>query len=81
MIVYNLLPDGGFVCGDTETRRTSYAYPSSPHADAAKRKPAKVALEMMARENACTFAASPLCASYNVRNWNELEDSRKAASR
>jgi hypothetical protein len=81
MIVYNLLPDGGFVCGDTETKRTSYAYCSSPHADAAKRNPAKVALEMMAKENACTCASSPLTASYNLRNWTELEDSRKAASR
>ena len=75
MIVYNLLPDGGFVCGDTETRATSYAYPSSDHADKAKKSPAKVAIEMVAQANEW-LATHDICsttASYNLRNWKELD--------
>lgn len=78
MIVYNLLPDGGFVCGDTQTRATSYAYPSSIHAVSARKRPAKVAIEMIEQANDW-LNAHDVCsttANYNLRNWNELESSR-----
>ena len=83
MIVYNLLPDGGFVCGDTQTRATSYAYPTSDHAVAARKNPAKVAIDMVKQANEW-LAGHDVCsltANYNLRNWTELEDSRKAVAR
>ena len=69
-IVYRAEPDGGFVCGDTITRATSYAYPTSTYATAAKRKPDRVALEMAhrARRNTVT----PERAEYDARNWVRL---------
>jgi len=46
-LIYKLTRDGGFLAGNTETDRTAYAYPSSPHARAALRKPEAVAREML----------------------------------
>lgn len=53
MILFYLDPQGGFTCGDTETGRTAYAYPTSPHADRAKRPElrARTAATMVKREN------------------------------
>lgn len=39
MIKYRMLPDGGFVVGDTETGNASYAYPTSISAEGAKNAP------------------------------------------
>ncbi len=44
---FRMMPDGGFVCGDTVSRVTAYAYPTSCNARAAMRKPENVALEML----------------------------------
>ncbi len=41
-IVYKLDQDGGFTCGDTETRMTAYAFPTSPYATAAKKRAKKI---------------------------------------
>jgi hypothetical protein len=50
-IVYKMLPDGGFLVGDTETRRTRYAGPTNPRAIEARNDPRKIATAMMADEN------------------------------
>jgi hypothetical protein len=44
---YRMMPDGGFVCGDTVSRATAYAHPTSSHAKAAVSKPESVAMEML----------------------------------
>jgi hypothetical protein len=44
---YRMMPDGGFVCGDTVSRVTAYAYPTSCNARDAVRKPDSVAMEML----------------------------------
>lgn len=72
MIVHKLLPDGGFVCGDTETRRTSYAYPTSTHAIMAKRRPNRAAWAMLREAN--DFPAPVgIQATYDARQWAKLE--------
>jgi hypothetical protein len=43
-------PDGGFLCGDTETRKTAYAYASSYYATKAAKAPLAIAAEMLAAE-------------------------------
>jgi hypothetical protein len=50
-ILYKLDAQGGFTCGDTETGRTAYAYPTSISADDAKHDPLRVARRMMKHEN------------------------------
>ena len=40
-IIYKIEADGGFVCGDTNTGLTAYAYPTSPHASNAAKSPAQ----------------------------------------
>lgn len=77
--VYKLHANGGFTVGDTVTRVTAYAYPTSTHADAARRNPEKVAAEMIKDANASarTFAATgphfATFAEYDRRNWVALE--------
>lgn len=80
MQVYHLDSDGGFTCGDTDTEHTAYAYPTSTHATAAKRNPAKVARQMLRQAN----YLNPLCypdivARANARNWLILNKIRFAA--
>ena len=73
MIVYKLLPDGAFIVGDTETRNTSYAYPTSTNATQAKRKPVKVAAEMTERANRLAECVpSKFAKEYDARNWERL---------
>lgn len=71
-IVWKLDQSGGFLCGDTESRLTSYAYPTSVHACAAKRKPEAVAREMIAGEWA-SLRVLPDIKAYDLRHWKELE--------
>jgi len=67
--VFKLLLDGGFVCGDTESRVTSYAYPTSEHAVLAKRDAAKVAATMLGAERRYGM---PHEADYDARMWRKL---------
>jgi hypothetical protein len=87
MIVYRLMPDGGFVAGDTATERTSYAYPTSTYATRAKRTPRGVAAEMMEHENqALTYhledrrqrgETGPVrVLEFDTRNWVLLNETR-----
>jgi hypothetical protein len=55
-ILFKFDRDGGFICGDTETGRTAYAYPTSSWAIFAHRsRPSFVASRMMAHENTCNY--------------------------
>jgi len=78
MIVYELLTDGGFVAGDTETGFTSYAYPTSSHATMAKRQASRVAAEMVKSANA--FGDIVGRSDYDARNWHKLARAVAAAS-
>ena len=71
-IVYHMMPDGGFVCGDTKTRMTSYAYPTSWHAVIARRTPAHVAAQMLAKETVWQRVLAPHAKDYDARNWERL---------
>lgn len=68
-IINKLLPDGGFVCGDDVSGKTSYAYPTSTHATLAKRVPFRVADAMLANETRYGMAHE---ADYDARNWQLL---------
>jgi hypothetical protein len=59
-ILHRLDAQGGFTCGDTITGLTAYAYPTSPHAVAAKRGPGMVAEEMIAHEKATAWTRDVL---------------------
>jgi hypothetical protein len=71
-ITYKLLEDGAFVAGDTDSRLTSYAYPTSIHATKAKRRPGKVAAAMIAGEEAAITATRNIRSDYDERNWQRL---------
>lgn len=64
---YRMMPDGGFVCGDTVSRVTAYAYPTSCNARAAMRKPESVAMEML--RDAVKF--KPL-ADHAAQSWPRM---------
>jgi len=53
-LLYAFDEQGGFICGDTETGRTAYAYPTSTNATKALKNPAKIAKYMMDHENTCS---------------------------
>lgn len=75
MIVFKMLTKaphkGAFVVGDTESRVTSYAYPSSVHATAAARKPEVIAQTMISQEKQWS-RNSPSIPAYDARNWELL---------
>ena len=71
--VFKMLPDGGFVAGDTDSRLTSYAYPSSPHAIVAKKHARLVAEDMLGSER-IEYRKIPAIAEYDARNWKLLTD-------
>jgi hypothetical protein len=74
---FRMMPDGGFVCGDTVSRVTAYAYPTSCNARAAVRKPDGVAMEML--RDAVKF--QPL-ADHAAQAWPRLaSDMAEVAAR
>lgn len=74
MIYYHLGADGSFVAGDSVTRVTSYAFPTSTHATKARRSPASVAKEMLDQENEFSSRAmiGDHVQQYDERNWTRL---------
>ena len=78
-VTYKQTENGGFVCGDTDTRRTSYAYPTSPYATLARKMPDRIAADMMAATNRFTVtgrgvvAGTDALTEYDARNWAVLE--------
>jgi hypothetical protein len=81
-IVYKLDAEGGFICGDTETGRTAYAYPSSAQARLAKADPAPVARGMMRGENRidAIWRTTGSCAADDLRRMTELRRSAWGAT-
>lgn len=72
-IVFKLLPDGAFVAGDTESKQTCYAFPSSSSATSARKSPERVAADMMKRESVLSDAMRDRVAvGYDARNWERL---------
>jgi hypothetical protein len=71
-IVFYLDPQGGFTAGDTVTRVTSYAYPTSTHATKARSKPTLVAAEMVKQQNTQWRGEPKTVAEYDARNWARL---------
>lgn len=69
-IVYHLAADGGFTAGNTETRITAYAYPTSHYARRAKRAAAATAVKMLADEQRPPLGYE---AEYDARHWRILE--------
>lgn len=70
-IVHKLDCNGGFTCGDTDTRITAYAYASSTHARSARRHPADVAAEMLLHERRYGFDHE---ANLDAMHWRTLEN-------
>lgn len=70
-VVYRMLDDGGFVAGDRDSEMTSYAYPTSPYATAAKKHPKAVAEDMMSNER-IEFRRIPAVQDYDISNWRKL---------
>lgn len=52
-------PDGGFVAVDLATGISAYAYPSSTHAVAARKRPVEIAKKMLAKEIALRSSFHP----------------------
>ena len=50
-IIYNFDNNGAFIACDTQSRRTVYAYPTSPHAVSARKHAPEIAKEMVDQEN------------------------------
>ena len=74
MHVHHIDDAGGFTVGDTETRNTGYAYPTSVHACEAKRNPDKVAREMLRQANYSNpLLPADIVNRANKRNWATLE--------
>jgi hypothetical protein len=69
MIKFKLLADGGFVAGDTETNKTSYAYPTSTYATLARRMPERTAADMIKSANAFKGCDTT---DYDLRMWEQL---------
>lgn len=74
MIRYRLLPDGGFVAGDTETGRTAYAYPTSPRAEAARKRPEATATAILADSAGLLAQLLPERPEYHLANWDLLDE-------
>lgn len=71
MLKFKLLDDGAFICGDTATGVTVYSYPTSIHANAAKRNPETAARSIL-REQPNWRGFPDIVADYDKRNWERL---------
>lgn len=79
-IFHRVDDEGGFVCGDPESRVTAYAYPTSEHARQAARgmahasKVAKVMLthETYWRQSGVTRPTAEEVSAQDDRNWAKL---------
>lgn len=72
-IKYAFTPDGGFVCGDTETGVTKFNPSWSLAAQLAADKPRYVAAAVVHFANAATDRGSPeVVKEYDRLNWERL---------
>lgn len=72
MIYFAFDAQGAFIAGCAETGATCYAYPSSPHAQDAKRKPAATAEEMVGGIGRFYRGFDSIVKPYDARNWAKL---------
>lgn len=70
-IIFKHDADGAFICGDTVTRMTSYAYPTSANAQQARKAPQAIAEDMLRGQT--RHAGWTHEADYDARNWRRLE--------
>lgn len=72
--IFRYTKGGGFVCGDTKTGITVYAYPTSTNARRAIRHPLEVAEHMLCMENrhAKSCRSTPEVKNYDAANWVAL---------
>ena len=77
-VVYRLLPDGAFICGDRATGVTVYSYPNSIYARMAKARPASTAVEMLE----CAVANLPASRhdESDARRWAILNEAGVVAA-
>jgi hypothetical protein len=78
-LCWNLADDGSFTCGDTESRVTSYSYPTSQNASDAARAVRKsegsvqlIAFRILNAEKRIRYGAEHE-AEYDARNWDRLK--------
>ena len=71
--VYRILPDSSFVCGDSASRVTCYAYAASPRAHAARTNPRAFATRTLARELRTHRGSARLVEAYDRANWKLLQ--------
>lgn len=78
MILYGHDKHGGFVVGDSDSGITSYSYPTSGHAEFARKNAELVARSLIAEEivfRHIVMSRRDLAehiASYDTRNWDLL---------
>jgi hypothetical protein len=68
--------DGAFICGDLDTRTTSYSYPTSHNAKVAARAKSAEVFELLARSilmaEMSQRSGAEHEAEYDARNWRLL---------
>jgi transposase-like protein len=68
--------DGAFICGDHDTRATSYSYPTSHNAKVAARAKSAEVIELLARSILMAEMNQRIGAEheaeYDARNWRRL---------
>lgn len=73
MILYKFDKHGGFTVGDTVSKLTGYAFPTSHNADAAKKNPEKVAASMIAKAKELEhLIPAHIRERHNAMHWAEL---------
>ncbi len=70
-IVYKLLDDGSFVAGDTDTCLTAFAYPRSPAASLATRRPYAAARGLVEGQHPAD-RLTPWGRNHDAINWRRL---------
>jgi hypothetical protein len=73
-ILFKLDGQGGFTCGDNETGKTAYAYPTSPYAENAKRDPMSVAQSLLNDESWRKPCGPKWVREYDTNNWLKLKE-------
>jgi hypothetical protein len=83
-LVWNLADDGAFICGDLDSRVTSYSYPTSQNASDAARAARKsggsvqiIAFRILNAEKRVRYGAEHE-AEYDARNWRRLNSEMEA---
>ena len=77
-VVFKLLDDGAFVCGDKKLRVTAYAYPGSPNAQEAIEAPAIVAKRLLRESKRKRDTLEPYAGDEAHWKLLEAEDAQQA---